>query len=203
MPELDLTQNLIPSGQLIGTLSVGGGTTDYNALENKPSINSVTLTGNKTASELDLAKASDLSRVATTGAYSDLTGIPSFNYFVSFGYNTSSTIINSTSYIDFIGSPQTVTLEGGTYLYMIFLNASWSTGGDNFYTSLNIDGTVSISLNTYAQPQSNSICIFCGTFTIQTGSHILKPQARVTGSGTKEITIPNYAACTCILFRKG
>lgn len=203
MPELDLTQNLIPSGQLVGTLSVGGGTTDYNALENKPSINSVTLTGNKTSSDLGLVNSSDLSRVATTGNFSDLTGIPNFNYFISFGYNTTTTTINSTSYIDFIGSPQTVTLEAGQYLYMIMLNAKWTTGGDNFYTSLNIDGTVSISSNTYAQPQENSICIFCGTFTVQAGSHILKPQARVTGSGTKEITIPNYAACTCILFRKG
>ena len=39
----------------------GGGTSDYTDLTNKPSINSVTLTGNKTSSDLGLATASDLS----------------------------------------------------------------------------------------------------------------------------------------------
>lgn len=34
--------------------SGGSGTTDYTELENKPSINSVTLTGNKTSSDLDI-----------------------------------------------------------------------------------------------------------------------------------------------------
>lgn len=38
----------------------GGGTTDYTDLTNKPSINSVTLSGNKTAADLSLASASDL-----------------------------------------------------------------------------------------------------------------------------------------------
>lgn len=32
----------------------GGGTTNYNALENRPQINSFTLTGNKSASDLGL-----------------------------------------------------------------------------------------------------------------------------------------------------
>ena len=38
----------------------GGGTTNYNSLENKPQINSVTLTGNKSAAELGLAATSDI-----------------------------------------------------------------------------------------------------------------------------------------------
>lgn len=38
----------------VGEGGGGGGTTDYTDLENKPSINSVTLTGNKTGSELGL-----------------------------------------------------------------------------------------------------------------------------------------------------
>ena len=44
----------------------GGGTSDYNALENKPTINNVTLTGNKTGADLGLASATDLSAVSTT-----------------------------------------------------------------------------------------------------------------------------------------
>lgn len=38
----------------------GGGTTDYDELENKPSINGVTLEGNSSASDLSLASASDV-----------------------------------------------------------------------------------------------------------------------------------------------
>lgn len=40
--------------------SGGGGTTDYDELENKPSINGVTLEGDSSASDLSLASASDL-----------------------------------------------------------------------------------------------------------------------------------------------
>lgn len=32
----------------------GGGTSDYDALQNKPSINGVTLTGNKTTADLNI-----------------------------------------------------------------------------------------------------------------------------------------------------
>lgn len=35
----------------------GGGTTNYNELNNRPQINSTTLTGNKSASDLGLAEA--------------------------------------------------------------------------------------------------------------------------------------------------
>lgn len=64
----DLTQNLIPTGSLIGTLAVGAGTTDYNGLENKPQINGVTLSGNKTTADLGLF----------SGSYDDLTNKPVF-----------------------------------------------------------------------------------------------------------------------------
>ena len=44
----------------------GGGTSDYNALSNKPSINNEPLSGNKTGADLGLASATDLSAVSTT-----------------------------------------------------------------------------------------------------------------------------------------
>lgn len=43
--------------------SGGGGTNNYNNLTNKPQINSVTLSGNKTAADLGLANASDIPTV--------------------------------------------------------------------------------------------------------------------------------------------
>lgn len=48
---------------LLGKSLSSGGTSNYNALENKPSINSVTLTGNKSLSDLGIAAASDIPTV--------------------------------------------------------------------------------------------------------------------------------------------
>ena len=54
---------------------------DYNHLENKPSVNGVTLEGNKSLQDLgidlnDYVTSDELATVATSGAYSDLTGKP-------------------------------------------------------------------------------------------------------------------------------
>lgn len=46
MERQTITGSLSTSGRLSGALSVGGGTTDYNELENKPLINGVELVGN-------------------------------------------------------------------------------------------------------------------------------------------------------------
>lgn len=62
----------------------GGGTSDYDDLDNKPSINSVTLTGNLTTTDLglfsgdydDLTNKPSLATVATTGDYDDLIDKP-------------------------------------------------------------------------------------------------------------------------------
>lgn len=56
--------------QMIEELDTGGGggepgTTNYNDLTNKPSINSVTLTGNKTTSQLGLASAAQINQTNT------------------------------------------------------------------------------------------------------------------------------------------
>ena len=69
----ELEGTLTNSANLVGTFGSegGGGTTNYNDLINKPSINSVTLQGNKTASQLGFAN------VATSGSYDDLTNKPS------------------------------------------------------------------------------------------------------------------------------
>ena len=70
MPQLNegnINSYLVPSGSLTGSLSksgtltgqiaigAGGGTSDYNDLSNKPQINSVTLSGNKTTSDLNIS----------------------------------------------------------------------------------------------------------------------------------------------------
>lgn len=56
-PEEQLTGALDTSAQLVGSLNTGsggGGTDNYNDLSNKPQINNVTLSGNKTTADLGL-----------------------------------------------------------------------------------------------------------------------------------------------------
>jgi hypothetical protein len=83
VPSGSLTGSLSNSGTLTGQIAIGSGsgTTDYNDLTNKPSINSVTLSGNKTTADLnisynDLDDKPALATVATTGDYDDLTDKP-------------------------------------------------------------------------------------------------------------------------------
>lgn len=59
--------DIIPEGILYGNLGVGSGTTNYNDLDNKPQINSVTLQGNKTASELGLVGTADIPVTSVNG----------------------------------------------------------------------------------------------------------------------------------------
>ena len=61
---LGLDSNLSPVW--VNQSGGGGGTSDYADLTNKPSINNVTLSGNKTGADLGLASATDLSTVSTT-----------------------------------------------------------------------------------------------------------------------------------------
>lgn len=82
-------------GSTLTISSTGGGTSDYSDLSNKPSINNVTLSGNKTTSDLGInipdvsnfitkdvndltyyTKTSSLANVATSGSYNDLSNKP-------------------------------------------------------------------------------------------------------------------------------
>ena len=107
VPSGSLTGALSNSGTLTGQIAIGsgGGTTDYNDLTNKPQINSVTLSGNKTTSQLNISyndltnkptipdpqvnsdwnadsgvaeilNKPTLATVATSGSYNDLTNKP-------------------------------------------------------------------------------------------------------------------------------
>ena len=63
----DLHGQLTPQGNLNGTLNTIVYASNYNVLENKPSINNVTLQGNKTASELGLATPEDITVTSVNG----------------------------------------------------------------------------------------------------------------------------------------
>ena len=69
----ELNGTLTSSVNLVGSFGgAGTGTSNYNELSNKPSINGVELSGNKTGAQLNLVSESDLAEVATTGNYNDL-----------------------------------------------------------------------------------------------------------------------------------
>lgn len=68
---------------------VTSGTTNYEDLNGKPSINSIELDGNKTASQLGF------SSVATTGSYNDLTDVPVEKNMLSQFINDTGFITNS------------------------------------------------------------------------------------------------------------
>ena len=80
-----------------------GGTTDYSQLDNKPSINNVILTGNRTFAQLGLAT------VASSGSYNDLTNKPTIPTQV-----TSSTV-SSWGFTKNTGTVTGVKMNGSTY----------------------------------------------------------------------------------------
>lgn len=99
-------------GRITGTASVNGalqgsGTTDYNELNNKPKINNITLSGNKSSSDLGLQDAisfpGDASKyldgtgnfstpAGGSGDYEDLSNKPSINSVTLDGDNTALTL---------------------------------------------------------------------------------------------------------------
>ena len=122
--------SLLGSGNI--TIS-GGGTSDYDQLSNRPSINSITLTGNKTASDLSLASAShghavsdisdfpSLASVATSGDYTDLSNTPSLASVATTGnYNDLSntpslaSVATTGNYNDLTSKPTIPTVNNAT-----------------------------------------------------------------------------------------
>ena len=76
--ESNLSGSISNGANLIGSFiqGGGGGTSDYNDLDNKPKINNVTLSGNKTSHDLGLMPETTLATVATSGDYDDLIDKP-------------------------------------------------------------------------------------------------------------------------------
>ena len=198
MPELDLTQNLIPSGQLIGTLAIGAGTTDYNALENKPSINNVTLSGNKTTSDLGLF----------SGNYEDLTNKPiiptvpnRYSFLLSFGMITAAAYITDTSFTQIASSYQYNITQPGGYMFVLLVNAEWSQGAYQFYAGLDIDGTTRQADNSFAIAQGNATTIFVGTCNFDTaGTKTFKAMFKVSNAD-KNVKIEPYTTLLGILIK--
>lgn len=82
--EVNLTGTKIASKKLTGVINLAGGTKDYNQLENKPSINNVELSGNKTGYDLGLVDIDKVSSAIVHGRakgaapafYTDIDDLP-------------------------------------------------------------------------------------------------------------------------------
>lgn len=97
----NITIEQVGNVMTISSTGGGGGSTNYNDLSNKPSINNVTLQGNKSLTDLGIQPSgnyvtpSDLSSVATSGSYNDLTNKPTIPSKTSDLTNDSGFITNS------------------------------------------------------------------------------------------------------------
>lgn len=74
----ELNGSLTPTGVLVGNLNQtgGGGTDNYNDLVNKPSINGVTLAGNKTFSDLGINIPTKVSQLQNDSHFVQQSAIP-------------------------------------------------------------------------------------------------------------------------------
>lgn len=123
-----------------------GGTSDYEDLENKPSINGVELSGNKTASDLDLDKAVEL----TEAEYSELSEEEKMNgttYFLTDGegggdFSIKKRVLNAGATTVSLSCPTT-----GDYITRIYT----SDGRDYLGTSVS-EGILTI---TFEAPSTN------------------------------------------------
>lgn len=117
--------------------SGGGGTTDYTDLTNKPSINNVILSGNKSASDLGLLGSSDTLPVGSVEV--DVNSVKPYDYEQTYTIPNNITS-GSTVYVEFayplrefvleITTPEAVISAGTGYFYLSLEN---NVGGGRFW----------------------------------------------------------------------
>lgn len=173
----DLTNNLIPTGTLLGTLAVGAGTTDYNGLENKPSINSVTLSGNKTTSDLGLF----------SGNYNDLTNKPTIPDFSVVNVGPQYTVTKTAGEWEF--SSVWARKCGNLVTMSIYFsgNGQATAAGVNAFRGTISGGPLPIGVGTFVSYIDGS-CIVC---TISSDGGVT---VRITGSSVT-LASGNSAGC--------
>lgn len=182
---------------IAGAGSGGSGTSDYSALTNKPQINSVELSGNKTLSDLGIQPAgsyattaqlaskvdsSALSEVALTGSYTDLVDTPVIPEAYTLPAATSSTLGG----VKVDGTTITVD-DAGT------ISASGSASG---FTCTFRDWTETVTYQINPAITNNSSWSFDSTTGIITGndsmSYLTVPSGWFT-SGTTMVIAFTYA----------
>ena len=119
----------------------GGGTDNYNELENKPKINNVTLSGNKTGSDLGLASTSDVNTaIGTAIADLDVAEVGGSTYFLTTikevdGKIDADAVAQSTILSDYL----TTSTAASTY--------QTQSGMSNYYTKTEVGGEIVGAIN--------------------------------------------------------
>lgn len=114
----------------------GGGTTDYSDLTNKPQINSVTLSGNKSLSDLGLAAAADIPTVPITEFQKNNTTISPVSGVVNITVPTSAADVSALPASTKYAAALSLTINSSTYVITGQLK---DQDGNNLGTAQTID----------------------------------------------------------------
>lgn len=167
--KLTAGDNITIENNVISVTGGGSGTTDYTDLTNKPSVNGVTLTGNKTTSQLGINIPTDLSQLS----------------------NTTTKFVNETqlqSAIDSLGSVFTLK---GSVATATALPSSGNSVGDVYYVQDESSGYVWINDNGTTRWEELG-------YTVDTSDFLTK-SGLLTTTGTSTTNTMNQNAITTAL----
>ena len=146
----NITGNLTPRDRISAPLSVGGGTTDYNELENRPSINGNILEGNKTTQELGIHTTVDVEYDVPFDTGKRLNGK------IVYGYYDISTPVSRNNWNDcsrvLTGLPLDITLVHWDIKYIASVYWQKGDSGDSLYISKGVSDWNVICFYTYNYP---------------------------------------------------
>ncbi len=162
----DLENRLIPDGTTITKDADGkihavggsGGTTDYNGLSNKPSINGVTLSGNKTTSDLGISIPTKVSQLQNDSGYltqhQSLDGYATQTWVSNQGYTSESWVLEQ-------GYTTEEWVQNQGYATQIWANNTFPTKS-NMNGALSYKADASFISSTSALNAYNSVGMFWG-----------------------------------------
>lgn len=131
----------------------------------------------------------DASNVTDASAWRSAIGVPYINN-IKFDAFSSAVTLNTTNYTDI--KTQTFNLKAGSYIMIYFLNATWTQGSYQFYPALKVGSDYVASQYSYANAQTNGMCVFMGRVNIPSDGNItLGIAGRITNTA-KTVTIPAY-----------
>lgn len=131
----------------------------------------------------------DASNIVDASAWRNAIGVPYINN-IKFDAFSSAVTLNTTNYTDI--KTQTFNLKAGSYIMIYFLNATWTQGSYQFYPALKVGSDYVASQYSYANAQTNGMCVFMGRVNIPSDGNItLGIAGRITNTA-KVVTIPAY-----------
>ncbi len=158
---------LTTDGTTMSWATVGsGGTSDYNDLTNKPSINSVTLSGDQTGSDLGLVDEEDLEELDINNIVPTQTG-NSGKFLTTNGSTVAWAEVQGGGGSGYIPMPTVTTLTNTTYTLSVAENTIYEFS--NAITSLTISSVVKSYLESFIYFTTGSSITFVDNSTLKWG----------------------------------